>query len=172
MNDFFPAATWSLSLKLISLISTALIIGISVFAFQTIPDQSESTQLVRILAALIIPAIFFFCLLFIVRGYAIEGCELLVKRLLWSTHIPLTGLIHAQFDQEACKRTITIFGNSRFFSFSGLFYSKPLGRFRLFGTDLKQAVILKLPSRTVVITPASPELFISRLHELVPFETV
>jgi len=51
-------------------------------------------------------------------------------------------------------------GNGGLFSFSGLFYSRRLGRYRLFATDPKRLVVMIMPRRTVVISPADPEAFL------------
>jgi hypothetical protein len=50
------------------------------------------------------------------------------------------------------------------FSFTGLYRSRELGLYRLFATDLSRAVVLLLPRRTVVVTPASPEAFVEHLE--------
>ena len=65
-----------------------------------------------------------------------------------------------------------MFGNGGLYSFTGWFYSKKLRRYRLFGTDLSQAVVLAMPPRTVVVTPAEPDEFIRHVREMCPFVAI
>ena len=51
------------------------------------------------------------------------------------------------------------FGNGGFFSMSGWFYSKTLGRYRAFVTDRRDAVILKFVDRTIVVSPNPAQEF-------------
>lgn len=109
------------------------------------------------------PAIALFSALFLVRGYDVKDTRLYVRRLLWSTVIPLTGLARVWHEPEAVKCSARIFGNAGLFSFTGLYQSQALGRYRLFGTDPTRAVVLSLPHRVVVITPGAPEAFVQHL---------
>jgi hypothetical protein len=87
---------------------------------------------------------------------------------LWFTRISLQDLNRAWIEPSVCKGTIRVFGNGGLFSFAGLFYSKRLGRYRLFATDISRSVVLILPSRVVVITPAEPEIFIEHVRQSFP----
>lgn len=49
-----------------------------------------------------------------------------------------------------------------------LFYNRALGRYRLFATDPKRAVVMLLPARTVVVTPEDPDAFIRVVRDLFP----
>ena len=44
-----------------------------------------------------------------------------------------------------------------------IFYSKRLGSYRAYVTDPRQCVVLRYPHRRVVLSPASPEDFVSDL---------
>ena len=59
-------------------------------------------------------------------------------------------------------------GNGGLLSFTGIYYSKALGRYRLFATDFSRSVVLTLPRRVVVVTPASPHAFVAHLRSLYP----
>jgi hypothetical protein len=115
-----------------------------------------------------LPALLVGSLLFMVTGYAVEGTELHVDRLLWSTPISLRGLDRTWIEPAVCKGSVRVFGNGGLFSFTGLFYSKWLGRYRLFATDISRSVVLILPARVVVITPAQPETFIEHVRQSLP----
>lgn len=53
-------------------------------------------------------------------------------------------------------------------NFTGWFYNRRLGRFRLFATDLSRGVVLELPHRVLVVTPADPQAFNAFLHQEYP----
>jgi len=105
---------------------------------------------------------------FTVRGYALDDTQLSVRRLLTSTRIPLVGLRRAWIDPTVCKGSLRVMGNGGLFSFTGWFQNKRLGRYRLFATDFRNAVVLKFPDRTIVVTPAEPHAFVEHLHHVIP----
>jgi hypothetical protein len=145
-----------------------LILGVGIGAYRAIPVPTGFTHHFGLAAAMILPALLVGSLFFMVTGYAVEGSELYVKRLLWSTRISLRSLNRAWIEPAVCKGSIRVFGNGGLFSFTGLFYSKRLGRYRLFATDISHSVVLILPSRVVVITPAEPEAFIEHVRQSLP----
>ena len=102
-------------------------------------------------------------LLFVVRGYELHPDRLEVRRLLWSTRVPLDGLERAWHDPRAMDRSMRLLGNSGLFSISGLFQGRELGRYRAFVTHPRQAVVLRAGRRTVVISPADPQAFLDAL---------
>lgn len=103
-----------------------------------------------------------------VRSYTIQGGHLSIRRLLWSTNIALLGIHEAWHDPKAIKGSLRIFGNGGLFGMTGLYWSKSLGRFRLFATDPAKSVVLRLHDRTVVISPEDPQAFLRELECLFP----
>ena len=103
-------------------------------------------------------------LLFTIRGYEVEGGELLVHRLLWATRISLDGLRGAKHDPAALRGSIRLFGNGGLFSFSGLFRNKRLGRYRAYVTDWSLSVILAWDERKIVVSPDRPDAFVNALE--------
>jgi hypothetical protein len=103
--------------------------------------------------------------LFTVRGYIVTGDVLLVRRLFWKTRVSLQGLVSAQADPDALRKSVRIFGNGGLFSFSGFYYSKPLGHFRMFATDTTNPVVLRFEKRTVVVSPSEPEAFVRDIRK-------
>lgn len=101
--------------------------------------------------------------LFTVRSYTISGGCLLIRRLLWSTRLPLSGLMRAQVENLALGRCIRTCGNGGMFAFTGWYWSKPLGHFRAYATDCRRAVVLRFIHRTVVVTPERPEEFAAEI---------
>ena len=168
MRHHFSVAPWPKSLKVTSAVGTVLVLGVGIGAYRAIPVPTGFTHQFGLAVAMILPAVLVGSLLFMVTGYAVEGSELYVKRLLSSTCISLQGLNRVWIEPAVCKGSIRVFGNGGLFSFTGLFYSKRLGRYRLFATDISRSVVLVLPTRVVVITPAEPEAFIEHVRQSFP----
>lgn len=149
----FPAAAWPRSLKLVSLLGSLLLAGVTYGALRAIPPYGFA-HLFGSFIACVPPAILLGSALFVVRGYGIDRQRLYVRRLLWTSSFPLAGFQNAWHDATATKGSIKVIGNGGLFSFTGLYRNKTLGRYRLFGTDPEHAVAFRLPSRILVITPA------------------
>ncbi len=86
---------------------------------------------------------------------------------MWSSYLPLEGLVTVRPAPNICRGSLRIFGNAGLFSYTGLYWNKKLGRYRLIATDLKKATVLVFPHRTVVITPAIPQVFIDYFNQKV-----
>jgi hypothetical protein len=98
--------------------------------------------------------------LFMVRGYVVTADEILVQRPLWNTRFERARLQSAEIDPSALRSSIRIFGNGGLFSFTGLFRSPKLGRYRAYVTDPARTVILRFADRVVVVSPADPDAFV------------
>jgi hypothetical protein len=150
-------AHWDTALIIVSSLSTATCLGVAFVAFR---HGGAFFWLGAALLALVAA-----CALFAIRGYTLTADDILVHRLLWATRLPVEGLLSAQFEPDAMRRSIRTLGNGGFFSFSGFYRNKLLGAYRAFVTDRHQTVVLRYGGRTVVVSPASPEEF---AHEFVP----
>lgn len=164
----FHAAPWPMSLKLVSFLGTAALCGAGYAAYRAVPTPAGFTHDFGLGVALIPLAVLVGAALFIVRGYRVDSNVLLVDRLLTSTAVPLSGLTCAWADPGVCKGSLRVFGNGGLFSFSGWFWNKRLGRYRLFATDWRNSVVLKLSDRVVVVSPASPQAFVEHLRRILP----
>jgi hypothetical protein len=153
-------APWSRLLRGVSIGATVLLLGVAVIVWATVPAPSWA----RWLALASIFSILGGCALFTVRGYRIEGRRLLVKRWFWWTHISLEGLREATADPDAMSKAIRICGNGGLYSFSGWYWSKRLGRFRAYVTDLRRTVVLTFPRGKIVLSPDRPEFFVETLR--------
>jgi hypothetical protein len=98
--------------------------------------------------------------LFMVRGYVVTADEILVQRPLWNTRFARNRLQSATADPGALRGSIRLFGNGGLFSFTGVFQSAALGRYRAFVTDPARCVILRFSDRVVVVSPADPPAFV------------
>ncbi len=101
---------------------------------------------------------------FIVRGYVLTDTSLIIKRLGWESRLDLSRLNSATVDPDAFQRSLRLFGNGGFFSFTGWFRNSKLGVYRAFATDAKRAVVLRFSDRTVVITPDDPQKFAAEIN--------
>lgn len=163
----FEAAPWPTSLKVMSLLGSALLAGVGYGTWRAIPPYGFAHTFGSVVAC-VPPALALGSLLLVVLGYEVRGRELRVRRLLWSTVIPLDGLASAELDPAAVKCAIRVIGNAGLFSFTGLYQNARLGRFRLFATDPARPVVVRTRGRTVVVTPASPHALVEHLHTLLP----
>jgi hypothetical protein len=168
MKQRFPVAPWPGRLKIVSGLVTLLLAAAGVAAYRAIPVPTGFTHGFGLAVAFVFPAILVASALFVVSGYVLDGQDLLVTRLFWSTRISLSGLRRIYADPMVCKGSWRVFGNGGLFSFTGLYRNKALGMYRLFATDISRSVVLLLPRRTVVVTPSSPEDFVRSVHMAFP----
>jgi hypothetical protein len=146
-------APWSTSLVIISLLFTFLCVGIAIGVIWSGRGM---------LPWMALPPLVIVCggALFTIRGYTVTSDAILVHRLFWTTRVPLAGLQSARFEPDAMRWSIRTFGNGGVFSFTGFFRNKALGAYRAFVTDPHRTVVLHFPTRTVVVSPSTPEEFV------------
>lgn len=164
------AAPWATSLQVVSAIGTAALVGTGFAATRVIPHGTRApfAETFGTLVALVPPLVALGALLFVVRGYEVVPGEVRVARLLWSTRVGLDGLSSASHDPSAMACSLRLFGNGGLFSITGLYQNKTLGRYRAFVTDPKRSVVLRLPKRTVVLSPEDPFTFLHELRSFAP----
>jgi len=168
LRRHFPVAPWPRRLKMISALGTVLLAVVGIAAYRAIPPASGFTHAFGLAIALVFPAILVGSLMFMVRGYSLDGSALVVERPFFSTTIPLGGVRRVFADPAVCKGSVRLFGNAGLFSFTGLYQSKALGRYRLFATDFSRSVVMVLLTGVVVITPHSPAAFIEHVRHVFP----
>ena len=99
-----------------------------------------------------------------VRGYSITNDSILIHRLIWTTRFPLEQLNEVDMDGNITFRnSIRCFGNGGIFGICGLYYNRRVGTFRAFVTDVTLTVLLRFPSRTILVSPDDPRRFVSAL---------
>lgn len=104
------------------------------------------------------------CVPFVIRGYAITDDAILIRRLFWTTRIERAELLSAEYVPKAMRKSLRTCGNGGGFSFTGWYWSKSLGHYRAFVTDLNRTVVLRFRKRTIVVSPAAPENFVAALR--------
>ncbi len=155
------AAHSSRSLIAVSVLVTGLSLAVAVGLSTRLPGE------VRLLGLLPL-AVVGVCALFTVRGYRLRERHVLVERLLWTTELDLSELESAEWAPEAVAKSLRLLGNGGLFSFSGLFWNRELGRYRAWMTNRTDAVVLRFPDRTWVVSPNPPEAFLAEVVRQVP----
>jgi hypothetical protein len=168
--DRFRAAPWPTFLKVTSLIATVVLGVAGYVTFMTIPHGTRVpfAESFGTLISFVPPLIALVAALFVVVAYELDGTDLRVRRLLWSTRVPLSGITRAWHDESAMKGSLRVFGNGGLYSVTGLYQNRALGRYRAFVTNPKHAVVLALPKRVVVVSPADPRAFLEQLRTRLP----
>lgn len=159
-------ASWGTPLKIVTTICVLILI---VFP---IVKVVESGMLTQWNFALVLKTLLPSCLLiliaalFLVRGYVLTNKQLIVKRLFWENRVNLSNLVSAEVDSQAMSNSWRVFGNGGFFSMTGIFWNKKLGRYRAFATNEKNSVILRFSDKVIVITPDNPQDMVTTLSSL------
>ena len=159
MERYYEARLSTLT-KVSSAFTCLVVTGAVIFLLSINGEQ----QAEGILSATVVLVGVALAALFAVRGYVVTERELLIRRLLWTTRIPLQGLVSAQADPAALKRgTVRLCGNSGLFAITGFFWNRRIGRFRAYATDPAATVVLRFARRTIVVSPSDPEDFVKDL---------
>lgn len=167
MRKQFPAARWSTLLKSVSIVTSLLLVGAGCVLVWAVPTIGDSHFLSELVGASL-PVIALIALLFVVINYEIDGRQLRVRRLLWHTRIDLAALLGVEADPAASQGSVRTGGNGGLFSFSGYFHSARLGSYEAYVTDWKNAVVVRLRGRTIVVSPADPAAFVTALQAALP----
>ncbi len=107
----------------------------------------------------------FLCYLYAPIGYIITQDTIVIKRPLKNNiSIPTAKVKRVWCDPDAFKGTIRACGNGGLFGSVGWFYSKALGDFRAYITDMGKAVIIAAGER-YVISPDDADPFMAALNK-------
>jgi PH (Pleckstrin Homology) domain-containing protein len=159
----FPAP-WSRSLSVVTAGAVAVLLVVmltGLFLGPRAPPQWRAAMVAVPLAVLL------GSLPFMVRGYILTDEHIEVRRLGWSTVLPLAGLVAVSGEPEGLRGSVRLFGNGGLFGISGWFWNRRIGRFRAYATDPGRVVLLRYrDGRKVVVTPHDVQHFIVRLRTL------
>jgi hypothetical protein len=84
-----------------------------------------------------------------------ENCLVLGKK-----RFPLEGAVEVRRDPDVMKWAIKVFANQGLGSLRGTFRSRRMGKFYAFMTGTENAVVVRWPDKTVVVSPADTEFFV------------
>ena len=158
------SAPWSRSLSVATAGSVAVLLIVMLVGWLAAPRQ---LPLLRA-ALLAVPLVLLLSALpFMIRGYVLTERNLEVRRLGWSTALPLAGLLAVTGEPEGLRGSVRLFGNGGLFGISGWFWNRRIGRFRAYATDPGRVVLLRYrDGRKVVVTPDDVQHFIVRVRTL------
>ena len=159
-------APWSRSVKLTTVCTSIVLIGIGLFGI-VVGQYIKTLWFLWFISIVIQPfAILIIIFFYMIRGYVITENTLLIKRLFWNTKLDLACLLSVVVDPEAMSGSKRTIGNGGVFAITGLYWNKKNGSFRAFATNLKLTVILKFINQTIIVSPDKPEEFAAKLKEL------
>ncbi|WP_160153240.1 PH domain-containing protein [Microbulbifer sp. ALW1] len=157
------SAPWSRQLRWITALTSLFLVGTSVILQINTPAHAPSTYQLGIWLPL---ALLLLCAVFTVRGYRLQGNDLIVRRLGWSTRISLGEIESVTHEPDAMKGSIRLFGNGGYFGYIGLFRNQKLGRYRAFATSAAHSVVIRRPASTLLVTPDNPQRFVEALKPI------
>jgi cytochrome bd-type quinol oxidase subunit 1 len=157
-------APWSKNLRRSSTIAMGVLLAAVIVAFFVVPPDESTARILLTGVLIAIPIIAALCM---VRGYVITESEVHIRRTGWTVRLPLKMLQTVDGNAEALQGAIRLVGNYGLFSYTGCYWSKRLGFFRVYATDPDRAIVLRYPNRTIVITPHDPQAFIIRARTLI-----
>lgn len=155
----FYKAPWGKTVRWVSALST----GVLLWGGASLAGEPAPLRWLAVLPALIL----FGAALFVIRSYAIEPEALAIRRLVWTTRLPLSGLQSATLEPHAMRRSLRLWGNGGLFSVTGWYYNRTLGGYRAFVTDPAQTVVLRFPKKIILVSPETPGRFASDMTSLI-----
>ncbi|TNE33190.1 MAG: hypothetical protein EP349_00035 [Alphaproteobacteria bacterium] len=154
-KKYYAAAPWSLSIKIVTILSSVLLLGLPLFLLGRVPFNAS------VFVATFSWGIWVCCLLTMIRGFTLTTNLLIIHRPLWDNRFSLEAGATAVRDQNMRKGfTLRVLGNGGLFSGSGYYWNKQTGIFRAFISNQHKAVWIKTPNKTLVISPDDPETFV------------
>jgi hypothetical protein len=158
------SAPWSRSLRILTGVSVVLLLSVALIGLLLGPRQSWLWRGATLGAPLVILG---GTLLFMVRGYVLTDSQIEVRRLGWSTVLPLAGLGAVTGEPQGLSGSVRLFGNGGLFAISGWFWNRRIGRFRAYATDPQRAVLLRYrDGAKVILTPDDVQHFIVQVRRL------
>ena len=113
------------------------------------------------------PAIVIFFRRLAHEGYILNDIELVIDRKLKPIIIPLMEITEARLlTGEELKWTLKLGGSTGFYGYFGLFWSKRLGKFKMYTTSMKNLVGVRTAKTLYALSPEDPEDFLTTIKTL------
>ena len=96
--------------------------------------------------------------------YQLDDTAITIQQAGSKIDIPLQSLRSVDVVPNALERSRRSTGNEGIFSITGHYNSESLGTYRAYVTDPAKTVVLRTSSGVVVLSPARPEEFVSRVR--------
>lgn len=159
-------APWGRTLRLVTLMIALVCLTLTVSLWPVI--WAEGPGSIHFWGGLLPVLIVILGAVFMVKGYRLEGDELVVERLLWASRFSLSSLASVQPEPHLMRVARSVLGNNGFFAFMGLFKHPQIGAFRALVTDPERVLLLSFKDRVLAISPADTERFLAALLEQNP----
>ncbi len=154
------SAPWSRALKIGTYVIGLFLIAVTIFGW--LLDVDTSIRLTLLIVPIVVLVV---SLLYGVRGYTLTETAIEIRRVGWSTRLPLDDLQAVEGKADAMLRAHRVLTNG-LFAFVGFYYSGEFGLVFAYATDLSRAVVLRYPRKKIVLTPHDPQQFIIRVRTL------
>ncbi len=158
------AAPWGRRIRLITGLVSLLGLTIALALPLSLPVKDSGERWLVWSSAAVVLLIIGGTSLWMIRRFELTDEAIIIRRSFWTNRIPLAKVESAEVDARACERAWKTMGNDGLFAMHGRFRSKRLGKFQAYVTDPANAVVLKVPGDTIVISPEHPRQFVSDLN--------
>jgi len=154
-------ATLGRSAALITVFVTILF-GVIIFSLFTRVHAGPEKYAITILLI----TIYFFVYAFHPTGYEISTDELIIRRLLFSVHIPRKNLVTAAgIAGNKASWSLRMIGVGGLFGYFGLFANLQLGTMTWYATRRNGLILLKtVRDEKIILTPDDTKKFLTALH--------
>jgi len=141
------------TLTIVVIILFAGIISLNVLDY--LSADSSSHRHVHGVLLLLFPLVLGGCYAFSIKGYMIEGAELIIVRPIGSKKISISDIAGVRaVRREEMRGAIRIFGVGGLFGYYGKFYSWTLGSLTLYTTQRKNRLLIIMKSgKKILISP-------------------
>ncbi len=160
------AAPWGRLLKGTSLFVTLLFAGIILADWHFLRGPNIP-PLVWPVSVIGIVAVLLGALPFVIRSYTVTSEGILIRRLWWNTVLPRADILSVEVTPKAMSKSIRTCGNGGMFSFTGFYWSKTLGSYRAYVTDLNHTVVVRMKKRPAVLSPDDPDAFAAAVRAII-----
>ncbi|PIU19860.1 MAG: hypothetical protein COT18_05280 [Elusimicrobia bacterium CG08_land_8_20_14_0_20_59_10] len=101
------------------------------------------------------------------RGFEVNDIELVIDREMNPVSIPLSSVTELRaLDDAEVKGALRLWGASGFYAHYGLFWTRKLGKFRLYSRRFTDLVLVRTEKTLYVLGPDSPAEFLADLRPL------
>ncbi|MFA5161662.1 MAG: PH domain-containing protein [Elusimicrobiales bacterium] len=165
MDKKYFAASWSEGLKVMTVLVSALLLGMAGYTAQKGFEWASLTVRVPFLIlGAVLFAVYALCYAFAPQGYEIDGAFLTIKRPLREIKLPLSGITEAApIERAALRWSVRLWGVSGLFGFYGLHWKPGLGVYLLYATRCDNLVLLRA-DKTYVLSPDDAAGFLETVN--------
>lgn len=162
---------YTASLGTISIVITVLLASMGLLTpMLLVPTGEQEPDLIWVCA--FFPGLIFIILtisyLYMPRWYIVSPKGILTGRRISDVLIPIEAIDNARtVTEEEMGFAIRLFGNGGVFGFTGYYFSRKMGRMRLYATRKSHYVlIIGNENKKIIVTPDNPEAMVDAINTL------